>query len=284
MKSTGFKWNPDETIIRAQAKALKDSGLQSKGYTYVNLDAGWSLRERDNKTGRPQPNPALYPNIANGKLAADLESQGFKFGIYSDSGTLHCGGGGPGGLGHEPVDAQAYADWGVSFLKYDNCFVPPSIYANPIPRYTAMSKALNATGRPIFFAMCEWGDADPATWGPAVSNSWRTTADISDEWWAMCEVSQSGRHRGRILLLASQATARPAPPSYGTGAASVATTPVGAIATDTANVPNTANTANSANTAAATAASCRTSPQSGSTALVRARGTTRICWRSGTAA
>jgi len=36
---------------------------------------------------------------------------------------------------------------------------------------------------------CEWGYGNPATWGPAVSNSWRTTADISDVWWAMCELA-----------------------------------------------------------------------------------------------
>lgn len=52
-----------------------------------------------------------------------------------------------------------------------------------------MSEALNATGRPIFFAMCEWGVASPATWGAPVANSWRTTADISDAWWAMCELA-----------------------------------------------------------------------------------------------
>jgi hypothetical protein len=76
----------------------------------------------------------------SGALAKWLEKEGFKFGIYSDSGTLHCGGGGPGGLGHEMIDAQTYADWGVSFLKYDNCNVPADICHEPIIRYTAMSK------------------------------------------------------------------------------------------------------------------------------------------------
>lgn len=40
--------------------------------------------------------------------------------------------------------------------------VPKPLIGDPIPRYTAMSKALNTTGRPIYFAMCEWGSADPA--------------------------------------------------------------------------------------------------------------------------
>ena len=224
MKSTGFTWFPNETIVRAQAEALRSTGLRALGYKYVNLDAGWSLRDRDSTTGRPQPDPQKFPNIANGGLASFLNALGFEFGIYSDSGTLHCGGAGPGGLGHEKIDAQAYVEWGVSYLKYDNCFVPPNITCvcclglntkmdpphnpasdgipsaahhrdvgphpaahhcgrwDPIPRYTAMSEALNATGKPVFFNMCEWGYADPARWGGAVANSWRTTADISDMW------------------------------------------------------------------------------------------------------
>lgn len=45
-----------------------------------------------------------------------------------------------------------------------------------------MRDALNATGRPILFSMCEWGVADPATWSASVGNSWRTTDDIYDQW------------------------------------------------------------------------------------------------------
>ena len=69
MKSSGFKWVPNERIVRAQAAALESTGLRKLGYKYVNLDAGWSLRDRDNVTGRVRPDPVLYPNIANGKDA-----------------------------------------------------------------------------------------------------------------------------------------------------------------------------------------------------------------------
>jgi alpha-galactosidase len=48
-----------------------------------------------------------------------------------------------------------------------------------------MRDALNATGRPILYSLCEWGVDNPATWAPAVGNSWRTTGDISDSWLAM---------------------------------------------------------------------------------------------------
>ena len=84
MKSSGFAFWPNETTIRATAMALKSSGLQALGYEYVNLDAGWSLPARDAQ-GRPQPNASRYPNLASGKFASWLHSEGFKFGIYSDA-------------------------------------------------------------------------------------------------------------------------------------------------------------------------------------------------------
>ena len=41
-----------------------------------------------------------------------------------------------------------------------------------------MSAALNATGRPIVYSICNWGKKDPWTWAPDVANMWRTTMDI----------------------------------------------------------------------------------------------------------
>ena len=48
-----------------------------------------------------------------------------------------------------------------------------------------MRDALNKTGRLILYSLCEWGVEDPATWAPAVGNSWRTTGDIKDNWKSM---------------------------------------------------------------------------------------------------
>lgn len=58
-----------------------------------------------------------------------------------------------------------------------------------------MRDALNATGRYIFFSLCEWydhnvnliqrGNDEPAVWGPETGNSWRTSGDIRDEWESM---------------------------------------------------------------------------------------------------
>lgn len=45
-----------------------------------------------------------------------------------------------------------------------------------------MRDALNRTGRPILFSMCEWGVADAWQWAAPVGNSWRTTGDIDASW------------------------------------------------------------------------------------------------------
>jgi alpha-galactosidase len=32
--------------------------------------------------------------------------------------------------------------------------------------------------------MCEWGLEKPWLWAPPIANSWRTTGDISDNWYS----------------------------------------------------------------------------------------------------
>jgi len=45
-----------------------------------------------------------------------------------------------------------------------------------------MRDALNSTGRPIFYSICNTGDEDVWKWGNTTGNSWRTTLDIRAEW------------------------------------------------------------------------------------------------------
>src|SRR5580698_11156926 len=42
-----FSNTVDSQVIMEQAKALATSGLQERGYRYVNIDEGWWLGERD---------------------------------------------------------------------------------------------------------------------------------------------------------------------------------------------------------------------------------------------
>jgi alpha-galactosidase len=46
-----------------------------------------------------------------------------------------------------------------------------------------MGDAIRATGRPMIYSLCEWGQNKPWLWGRTVgSQLWRTTGDISDRW------------------------------------------------------------------------------------------------------
>ena len=45
-----------------------------------------------------------------------------------------------------------------------------------------MRDALNKTGRPIFYSICNWGYSYPWLWGNRTGNSWRTTQDIKDNY------------------------------------------------------------------------------------------------------
>jgi len=165
----------NEQLIRDTASTMVSTGLNKFGYEYVNLDDCWASY-RDNAT-RVIPDPKSWPNGMY-NLGQYIHGLGLKFGIYSDSGSKTCAGR-PGSLGFETIDALTYAAWGVDYLKFDNC---NSNDIDPKIRYPVMRDALNATGRPILFSLCEWGVEDPATWAPAVGNSWRTTGDISDNW------------------------------------------------------------------------------------------------------
>jgi len=178
-----FGCNVSETLIKGIADYLVSSGLKADGYEYVNIDDCWMTHQRDPVTGRLVPDPTKFPDGIKG-VADYVHSKGLKLGIYESAGSQTCAGY-PGSLGHETVDAQTFADWGVDYLKYDNCgsHAPyPDTTQGYIDRYNAMGNALKATGRPIVYSLCEWGDNQPSTWGSSVGHLWRTTGDISDNW------------------------------------------------------------------------------------------------------
>ena len=50
-------------------------------------------------------------------LVKELDTMGFSLGLYGNAAARTCAGY-PGQLGHEYVDAQTIADWGVRAWKY----------------------------------------------------------------------------------------------------------------------------------------------------------------------
>ena len=176
-----FGCNINEKLIRDTIDSLVNSGLSAAGYKYINIDDCWQI-SRDSD-GKIVVDPNNFPNGIK-QLADYAHEKGLLFGIYSDAGYKTCAGR-PGSLGYEEIDAKTYAEWGVDYLKYDNCFTDGS---PPEVRYPIMRDALLKQKRPIFFSICEWGINDPATWAKSVGNSWRTTIDIYNSWDSMVYV------------------------------------------------------------------------------------------------
>lgn len=178
----------NEAMVKGIADIFVEKGLKEAGYEYVNLDDCWALPRRDAK-GKLVPDPKRFPHGI--KAVADyVHAKGLKFGIYTSAGTKTCNVAGfPGALGHERSDARQFAQWGVDYLKYDNC---NNQGVDAKKRYTAMRDALKAasrtTGRPIVHSICEWGENKPWKWAADVGHLWRTTGDISDNWSSMLSI------------------------------------------------------------------------------------------------
>ena len=201
-----------EKVLRA-AKAMRASGLDQHGWSYINIDDGWQ-GARGGRLNAIQPN-AKFPDIK--ALADEIHSLGFKFGVYS---TPWVGSylGFPGSSCDQPdgtydwiasgnhdenmrltssdrkqmdskvkanwrfgpvpfftQDASQWAAWGVDCLKYD--WRPIDI-----AHAEAMQKALLSTGRDIVYCLSNAAPfKEAAEWG-RLSNAWRTTGDIVDTW------------------------------------------------------------------------------------------------------
>lgn len=177
--------------MKETAQLLIDTGLRDMGYSYVNLDDCWMERNRT-ADGRLVEDPIKFPSGLKA-LGDYLHGLGFKFGIYSSAGYATCEKY-PASLGVEELDAQTWADWGVDYLKYDNCNTDGT---SPEMRYPPMRDALNGTGRPVLYSICEWGLDNPGGWAREVGNSWRTTPDIRDEWASVMEIAEVNGRRWR---------------------------------------------------------------------------------------
>lgn len=166
-----FKSTINSTVIEETIERFETLGLKDAGYNYVLLDDGWANYSRTadgflqvNKTGFPQDIPAL---------ADSIHAKGLKLGLYGDSGHYTCAWR-PGSWGYEERDAQTFAEWGVDYLKYDNCGGFQSMTEAPQVRFGAMRNALLLSGRDILYSVCEWGYQFPWHWGGGKSFEFST--------------------------------------------------------------------------------------------------------------
>ena len=185
--------NISDTLIRRQADAMISRGLNAVGYDHINIDDGF-FGGRNMETGELLIHPKRFPNGL--KPVADyIHSKGLKAGIYSDAGANTCGNMyngdklsvNVGFYNYDQHDANFYfKECGFDFIKVDFCGgdAPQNtqhLALDPQQRYTAISKAIRATGRKdVRMNVCRWNY--PGTWVHDVAFSWRTTHDIWDGW------------------------------------------------------------------------------------------------------
>jgi alpha-galactosidase len=183
--------------VRAIAEAYVKFDLINHGWTYVNMDDGWQGREEhpDGGPGRYPPTYALqadkqkFPDMK--KLCDDVHAMGLKIGLYSTSWKFSYGnytGGSAddekgnrdnqkvvGRVTFEKQDANQWAEWGIDYMKYD--WAPIDV-----ENTRRMSEALNGCGRDIVYSLSNGASFNRAKDWAELSNLWRTTGDIGDNW------------------------------------------------------------------------------------------------------
>jgi alpha-galactosidase len=192
-----FAGKVTEQDVKDAADALVSSGMRDAGYVYVNIDDTWE--------GKRDAQGVLHTNdkFPDMKALGDyIHARGLKFGIYSSPGPQTCARYAA-SYGYEQKDADLYASWGVDYLKYDLCSFRMLMlagaadhpddpdYANKMMKaaYLKMRAALDKTGRPIVFSLCQYGEDDVWKWAPDVGgNLWRTTGDIQDNYDRMATI------------------------------------------------------------------------------------------------
>ncbi|MCD7943926.1 MAG: glycoside hydrolase family 27 protein [Clostridia bacterium] len=182
-----FGTNISEEKIRSQIDALIESGLESCGYEYINIDDGF-FGGRDGD-GNLQTHKLRFPNGI--KVIADYaHEKGLKAGIYSEGGRDTCGfyynnegenGEGVGLYGYEEQDLRLYLEtYGFDFIKVDWCG-GLRLGLDRQEQYSKIGAIIDEirerTGRPIVYNVCCWDF--PGEWVTEVADSWRTGADIA---------------------------------------------------------------------------------------------------------
>ena len=177
----------NEALILSTADTMVESGLLAAGYNYLVIDDCWSLRQRDSQ-GHLVADPVKFPH-GMAYVADYVHSKGLKFGMYSCCGTRTCAGY-PASFEHEFEDAKQFAQWGVDYLKYDNCYKPRSVSSELL--YHRMGMALANCGRDIVFSACQWGTEDVHRWIRSTgAHLFRSTADIQNCWNSIRDIAVS---------------------------------------------------------------------------------------------
>lgn len=114
-----FRKELDENAIKVQADAMVKLGLRDAGYQYFVIDGGWKKPGRDTN-GNLVVDPQKFPGGM--KVLADyVHERGLKFGLHQPAGVADCGHDEPGSQNNEERDAKLFGEWGLDYVKYDQC-------------------------------------------------------------------------------------------------------------------------------------------------------------------
>ena len=194
-----------EKNVRDAADACIKAGLRDHGWSYINIDDFWMIKNNDGNAYMHGP-----ARDADGKINANLKftdmkkltdyihSLGLKAGIYSSPGPTTCGQC-TASYKFEKEDAERFSEWGFDYLKYDWCnygdVEKGSGREYQMRPYKLMGDILKAQKRDIVFSLCQYGSEKVWEWGADVNgNCWRTTGDIVDTWRSLSQIgfSQAG--------------------------------------------------------------------------------------------
>ena len=182
----GYHTNIDENIVKSIATAFHTLGLAKAGYEFINLDDGWQVdRAGSNENGTIIEDPVRFPSGMKA-LASAVHAQGLKFGVYTARGSRTCQGR-PGAFEHELIDANSYCDWGLDYLKNDNCGGSnwPKLNTSWILFKEGFDQCYKKTGRYTVRSIeyCRPEDSQGCQgWIADVANLWRTTGDVQATW------------------------------------------------------------------------------------------------------
>lgn len=176
-----YHCNIDEITVRGVIDAIASNGMKEAGYEFVNIDDCWQVERFANNT--IQPDPVRFPSGMKA-LADYAHSKGLKFGVYTARGSRTCQNR-PGAYAHEAIDAATYCEWGLDYLKNDNCGGTnwPSENTSWINFQKGFDECYAKTGRYIVKSIEYCNDPTQCgQWIGGVANTWRTVGDVQSTW------------------------------------------------------------------------------------------------------
>jgi len=183
----------DQQKFQDNVDAFATRGLKGAGYQYANLDDCWQAPRTSE--GELVANSRFPDGIA--ALGRYVHERGLKFGI--DAHNVDCPRPElvtPGSASHETADAQAFAGWGVDYVKYTHCGGDARTNA---ATFAAMRDAIAQSGRSMRFAIT----ALPFEyWQLGAGDQWRTHADIEPSWAGLLDIidvhASLAAHTGQV--------------------------------------------------------------------------------------